>query len=54
LAVLPVILFHAGFEWFSGGGESIEYIEATSKLYLKVEEAINNMVSTDVILDRDM
>lgn len=37
-----------------GGGESMEYVEATSKLYLKVVEAMNNMVSTEVNLDRDM
>jgi hypothetical protein len=37
-----------------GRGESIEYVEATSKLYLKVAEAMNNMVSTEVNLDRDM
>jgi predicted dehydrogenase len=34
-----------------GDGESIEHIEATSKLYLKIMEAMSKMTSTEVVLD---
>ena len=34
-----------------GAGESIEHIEATSKLYLKIVEAMSKMTSTEVVLD---
>ena len=36
-----------------GSGESLEHIEATSKLYLKVMEAMNKMTSTEAFLDQD-
>jgi len=36
-----------------GNGESIEHIVATSKLYLKIAEAMNKMASTEVFLDKD-
>jgi len=35
-----------------GSGESIEHIEATSKLYLKIVEAMSEMTSTEVFLDK--
>lgn len=35
-----------------GAGESIEHIEATSKLYLKIVEAMSKMTSTEVVLDQ--
>ena len=34
-----------------GSGVSVEHIEATSKLYLKIMEAMNKMTSTEVFLD---
>tara|TARA_B110000438_G_scaffold201927_1_gene193471 strand:- start:242 stop:1294 length:1053 start_codon:yes stop_codon:yes gene_type:complete len=37
-----------------GSGESIEYIEATSKLYLKIMEAMHKMTSTEMVLDQDI
>lgn len=35
-----------------GSGESIEHVEATSKLYLKIVEAMSEMTSTEVFLDK--